>query len=135
MVTDRMTKRMIDFQKSTFDMMLNTMGNIQEQSGRATQAFFEQMAGLPQEGVKSMNHWMDSVRQTREEFNSIVRDGYENWGNIFQQTAQRTEEAMRRHTEQAARKATEKVSPEEEDEEEEPRQSQQSASKKGAKKG
>jgi hypothetical protein len=128
MVTDRMTKRMIDFQKSTFDMMLNTMGNIQEQSGRATQAFFEQMAGLPQEGVKSMNHWMDSVRQTREEFNSIVRDGYENWGNIFQQTAQRTEEAMRRHAEEATRE-------EDSEDDEEPRQSQQSATKKGAKKG
>jgi hypothetical protein len=103
MLTERMTKRMIDLQKSTFDMMLNTMGNIQEQSGRATQAFFEQMAGLPQEGVKNMNHWMDSVKQSRKEFNSIIRDGYENWGNIFEQTMRSTEEAARRSTEEASR--------------------------------
>ncbi len=95
MVTDRMTKRMIDLQKSTFDMMLNTMSNIQEQSGRATQAWFEQMAGLPQEGVKTMGHWMDSIRETRNEFNSIIRDSYDNWGNIFEETVRRTEEAAR----------------------------------------
>ena len=102
MVTDRMTRRMIDLQKSTFDMMLNTMSNFQEQSGRATKAFFEQMAGLPQEGVKTMGHWMDSVKQTRDEFNSIVREGYDSWGNLFEQTMRSTEQAARRSTEEAS---------------------------------
>ena len=96
MVTEKMTKRMIDLQKSTFDMMLNTMSNIQEQSGRATQAWFEQMAGLPQESVKTMSHWMETVRQTREEFNSIIRDSYDEWGNTVEQTMRRTEEATRK---------------------------------------
>lgn len=95
METNRVTKRMIDLQKSTFDMMLDTMSNFQEQSGRATQAWFEQMAGLPQEGVKTMGHWMDSIRETRNEFNSIIRDSYDNWGNIFEETVRRTEEAAR----------------------------------------
>jgi hypothetical protein len=96
MISERLTKRMIDFQKSTFEMMLNTMGNIQEQSGRATQAYFEQMAGLPQEGVKTMGHWMDSMKQTRYELDSIIRDNFDNWGNMLEKTMQHTEEAVRR---------------------------------------
>jgi hypothetical protein len=96
MISERLTKRMIDFQKSTFEMMLNTMSNIQEQSGRATQAYFEQMAGLPQEGVKTMGHWMNSMKQTRNEFDSIIRDNFDNWGNMLEKTMQHTEEAVRR---------------------------------------
>ncbi len=92
MIAEQMTKRMIDLQKSTFDMMLNTMSNIQEQSGRATRAYFEQMASLPQEGVKSMSQWMDSMKQTREELNSIMREGYDNWGNMVEQSIRKTEE-------------------------------------------
>jgi hypothetical protein len=96
MVSDRLTKRMIDLQKSTFEMMLKTANNIQEHSGRATQAFFEHMAVLPQEGVKSMSYWMDSVKQTRNEFNSIIRDSYDNWENIFEKTMRFNEETARR---------------------------------------
>jgi hypothetical protein len=96
MISERLTKRMIDFQKSTFEMMLNTMSNIQEQSGSATQAYFEQMAGLPQEGVKTMGHWMNSMKQTRNEFDSIIRDNFDNWGNMLEKTMQHTEEAVRR---------------------------------------
>jgi hypothetical protein len=101
MVVDRLTKRMIDLQKSTFEMMLNTSGNIQEQSGRATRAYFEQMAGLPQEGVKTMGQWMDSVRETRNEFNSIIRDSYDTWGEIFETTMRHTEEAARQSQQKA----------------------------------
>jgi hypothetical protein len=96
MGSDRLTKRMIDVQKSTFEMMLNTSGSIQEHSGRATQAFFEHMAVLPREGVKSMGYWMDSVKQTRNEFNMIIRDSYDNWENLFEKTMRFTEESARR---------------------------------------
>jgi hypothetical protein len=95
MISDRLTKRMIDVQKSTFEMMLNMAGNIQEKSGQATQAYFEQMAGLPQEGVKIMGHWMNSMKQTRTEFDSIVRDNFENWGNMFEKTMQYAKESAR----------------------------------------
>ena len=100
MINDRMTQRMIDFQKSTLDMMLNTMGNIQEQSGRATHAYFEQMAGLPQQGLKAMGHWMDSMRQAHNEFNSIVRDSLDSWGNVFEQTVRQTQESARHSAQQ-----------------------------------
>lgn len=97
MFTDRMTKQMIDLQKSTFDMMLNTMSTIQEQSGRATQAWFEQMAALPQEGVKTMNNWMDSMRESRNQFNSAIQEGFENWGNMAERTMRQTEEYARQY--------------------------------------
>ena len=95
MFTEKMTKQMIDLQKSTFDMMLNTMSNIQEQSGRATQAWFEQVAGLPQENLKSMNNWMDAMRESRNQFNSAVQEGFKNYGNVVEQTMRQTEESAR----------------------------------------
>jgi len=75
--------------------MLSTMNNIQEQSGRAARAWWEQMAVLPQEGVKTINYWMDSIKGTRDEFNSIIRDSCANWGNIFEQTVGNTEATAR----------------------------------------
>ena len=95
MITDRITKRMIDLQKSTLDMMLNTMSNIKEQSGRASLSWFEQMANLPQENLKLMRNWMDSVRDTRNEMNSIIRDGLDNWGNVVEQTTSQSEDIVR----------------------------------------
>jgi cyclopropane fatty-acyl-phospholipid synthase-like methyltransferase len=100
-VSDRLTKRMIDLQKSTFEMMLNTSSNIQEQSGRATQAYFEKMASLPGESIKTMAHWMDSVRKTHNEINSIIRDSYTTWGDIFEKTMRHTEKAARQPLQKA----------------------------------
>jgi hypothetical protein len=108
MMTD-LTKRMIDMQKSTFDMMLNTMSNFQEKSGRATQAYFEQMANLPQEGLKTMNKWMDSMKQTREEFNSIIHENYDEWGNRVEQTMRKTEEAARQAQHDVQEKARQEL--------------------------
>jgi hypothetical protein len=101
MMADRMTRSMIDLQKETFEMMLDNMSKFKEQSGRATQAWFEQMAGLPQEGVKTMRRWMDEMGDTRNELNAVMRDNFQNWARLFEQTVQRSEEAARQARESA----------------------------------
>jgi hypothetical protein len=101
MMTDRMTKRMIEFQRNTFEMMLDNMSKLQEQSGRAAQAWFEQMAGLPQEGVKTMSRWMDVMGDTRNELNAIMRDNFEKWSRVFERTVQQSIIAARQTQESA----------------------------------
>ncbi len=93
MIADRLTKGMIDLQKSTFSMMLETMSTIQERSGRAAHAYFERMAGLPRQGVESWSHWMDSAQGARDEFRSMMRDGYDEWGKRLGRSVRHTEEA------------------------------------------
>jgi hypothetical protein len=102
MITNRMTKQMIDLQKSTFDMMLNTMSNFQEKSGRATQAYFEQMANLPQENLKPMRHWMDSMSAIHNEFKAVIHGGFDSFGDVFDQTMRQTEKTVR-NAQQSAR--------------------------------
>ena len=97
MVSDRLTKSMIDVQKSTIEMVLSTLSTVEQQSGRATVSFLDQMAGLPREGLKSMNRWMDSMKTANDELGSMMRDGYEQWSDIFAPTI--------RHTGQAAQQS------------------------------
>jgi hypothetical protein len=101
MMADRMTKRMIEFQKDTFEMMLDNMNKLKDQSGRAAQAWAEQMARLPQEGVTSMRQWMDVMGETRNELNAIMRDNFENWGRVLERTVQQSETAARQTQETA----------------------------------
>ncbi len=76
MVPDQLAKEIFKLQKSAFGMLLDTVSSVQEQSGRAALAFFEQMSGWPREHVRTMAQWMDSVNETREAFNAMIRDPY-----------------------------------------------------------
>jgi hypothetical protein len=91
-------------------MMLDTMSNIQEKSGRATLAYFEQLSRLPQENVKTMTRWMDSVKVTRAEFNSIMRDNYNSWNNLLGQAARHTGQTTRSF-EKPKERGSEKATP------------------------
>jgi hypothetical protein len=92
---DDLIKMILKLQRSALNMMLDTMSNIQEKSGRATLAFFEHMSRLPQKNVKTMTRWMDSVKATRAEFNSVTRDNYHNWDNMLVQAARHTGQTTR----------------------------------------
>jgi hypothetical protein len=110
MVRDTLTKRLLEIQRSALNMMLDTMSNIQEKSGRATLAYFEQLSRLPQENVKTMTRWMDSVKVTRAEFNSIMRDNYNSWNNLLGQAARHTGQTTRSF-EKPKERGSEKATP------------------------
>ena len=87
MQTGKLVKTVMDLQKSTFEVMLKNMSTMQEQSGRAAQVWFERMAGLPRQSVQTMSQWMNSVIQTRRQFDSIARDSYRNWSDLYEKIA------------------------------------------------
>jgi hypothetical protein len=102
MITNRMTKQMIDLQKATLDIMFNTLSDFQEQSGQAVHAWFEQMANLPHENLKPMRHWMDSMSAIHNEFKAVIHGGFDSFGDVFDQTMRQTEKTVR-NAQQSAR--------------------------------
>ncbi len=79
----KLTRQMIDFNKTTFDNSFNTMVVLQDQSEKMVNAFMEQATWLPEEGKKAMKEWLASYKKGREDFKKIADDSFRNIENYF----------------------------------------------------
>ena len=66
------TKQFVDFNKNTFNNMINAMELFQQQSERMTASLLEQAAWVPDDAKKAIKDWNNSVRKGREDFKKIV---------------------------------------------------------------
>ncbi|MBL0699876.1 MAG: hypothetical protein JJV92_03210 [Desulfosarcina sp.] len=69
-------KQFIDFNKTTFNNMLNAMDLFQQQSEGMTASLLDQAAWVPDEGKKAITDWINSVKKGREDFKKIVDDNF-----------------------------------------------------------
>lgn len=83
----KMTKQMLEFNKSSFDNTFNALSMLQEQYERMINSFMEQATWLPEEGKKALNEWLDSYKKGREAFKETVDASFQKVEDYFSKTA------------------------------------------------
>ncbi len=79
----KMMKQMVDFNRTTFDNGFNAMVLVQEQMEKAQKTFLDQAAWLPEEGRKALGEWVSSCKKGRENFKTVVEDGFRKVESYF----------------------------------------------------
>ena len=69
-------KQFMDFNRTTFNNMLNAIDLFQQQSEGMTASLLDQATWVPDEGKKAIKDWIDSVKKGREDFKKIVDDNF-----------------------------------------------------------
>ena len=69
-------KQYMDFNRTTFNNMLNAIDLFQQQSEGMTASLLDQATWVPDEGKKAIKDWIDSVKKGREDFKKIVDDNF-----------------------------------------------------------
>jgi len=87
----KMTKQMIDFQKTTFDNTFNAMVMLQDQAERMANTLLEQSSWLPEEGRKTIRDWVDAYKSGREEFKRNVDESFKKVEDFFEGVAKKKE--------------------------------------------
>ena len=73
------SKRLMGFNKASFDNYFSALQVMQEQSARAASIFIDQANWLPGENKKAMDGWMRCYREGCEDFKNNV---YQNFGKF-----------------------------------------------------
>ncbi len=76
-------KQFVDFNKNTFNNMLNAMELFQKQSERMTASLLEQATWVPGDTKKAIKDWNNSVRKGREDFKKIVDENLSKVEDLF----------------------------------------------------
>ena len=72
----KLAKQIIDFNKATFDNGFNAMVMLQEQMEKTQSSFLEQAAWFPAEGRKALGEWVATCKKGRENFKTVVDEGF-----------------------------------------------------------
>ena len=69
-------KQMIDFQKTTFDNMYNSMVMLQDHTEKLASTLFEQATWIPEESSPIVNQWTEIFKKGRNDFKVAVDDSF-----------------------------------------------------------
>ena len=69
-------KQMIDFQKTTFDNMYNSMVMLQDHTEKLANTLFEQATWIPEESSRIVNQWTETFKNGRTDFKVAVDDSF-----------------------------------------------------------
>jgi division protein CdvB (Snf7/Vps24/ESCRT-III family) len=69
-------KKMIEFNKTSFDNSFSAMVMIQEQTEQMVNTLLDQATWIPAEGKKAIGEWVDSYKKGRETFKKAVDDSF-----------------------------------------------------------
>lgn len=72
----QITKRVIDYQKLSFDHWYNAMSLIQDQAESTMDLMLNQASWIPQEGRSAYQSWINVCQQERGRFKSYVEKGF-----------------------------------------------------------
>ena len=86
---EKMTKQILDFNKTTFDNTFNAMVLLQEQTEKVVSSLMEQATWIPAEGKKAMNDWVDTFKKGRGEFKKVVDESFGKVEACFSQMGQK----------------------------------------------
>ncbi len=79
----KITKQIVEFQKTTFDNTFNAMVVLQEQTEKMIKAMMDQSPFLPEEGKKAVNEWIGAYKKGREDFKKMVEDNFKKVEDFF----------------------------------------------------
>ncbi len=83
----KIAKRIVDFQKITFDNTFNAAVMFQDQTEKITNTFMGKNIWKPEEGKKILDEWIMIYKQGRDNFKKAVDDSFDNIEEIFACTA------------------------------------------------
>jgi hypothetical protein len=81
----KMAKRVVEFNKATFDSSFNAMVMMQEQSEVMFKNLLEQVPWIPEQGKKVVQDMGAAYKKGREEFKRAVDEGFKNVEMYFSQ--------------------------------------------------
>lgn len=90
MQTSKLTKQILDFQKSTFDTFYGTMTRIQNQVESTTTNMLKRSAIVPEEGIKAMDSWSSVIKQGQNDVKKLIDDSFEAWESLLTTTVKDT---------------------------------------------
>ncbi len=76
MDSSRIAKQMIDFQKTTFDNMYNSMVMLQDHTEKLANTLFEQATWIPEESSRVVNQWTEIFKKGRNDLKVAVDDSF-----------------------------------------------------------
>ena len=79
----KISKQMIDFQKTTFDNTFNAMVSLQEQTEKMVNTIMDQSPWLPEEGKKVINEWVGAYKKGCNDFKKFVDENFKKVEEVF----------------------------------------------------
>ena len=76
MDSSQIAKQMIDFQKTTFDNMYNSMVMLQDQTEKLANTLLEQATWIPEESGRVVNQWTDIFKNGRNDFKAAMDESF-----------------------------------------------------------
>lgn len=95
MEQNKITKRVIDYQKMSFDHWYNTMALIQDQTESTMDLMFNQATWIPQEGRNAYQNWVNICQQERGRFKTYVEKGFATIEKVLTETTKSAEKAKK----------------------------------------
>jgi len=83
MQTSKLTKQILDFQKSTFETFYGAMTRIQNQMESTTTNLLKRSAIVPEEGLKAIDAWSNVIKQGQSDVKKIIDDGFDAWESLL----------------------------------------------------
>jgi gas vesicle protein len=69
-------KQMVDFNKGAFNNAFNAMVMVQDQNETLANNMLSQATGMPEEGKKAIQEWVDTFKKGREEYKKTVDEAF-----------------------------------------------------------
>lgn len=87
MEINKLTKQMIEFQKTTFNNTFNTMVMWQDQSEQMLNTFLEQNPMLPKQNKDAINEWLKVCQKARNDYKKTIDESFKNLESFFTESS------------------------------------------------
>jgi hypothetical protein len=104
-------KRVVDFQKASFDNSFETMAMVQSQSERIVETLWDHSHRSSKEAQTAFSQWAAVCRQSRSDFKKAVDDGYAKLTVLFEDYLGREPSKVKRQEKKQERIVPEKQEP------------------------
>jgi hypothetical protein len=90
MQTSKLTKQILDFQKSTFETFYGTMTRIQNQMESTTTNLLKRSSIVPEEGLRALDAWSSAIKQGQSDVKKMIDDGFDAWESLLTKSVKET---------------------------------------------
>ena len=80
-------KKMVEFQKTYFDITFDMMVQMQDQTQSMIKDMLDKTPTNPEKGVAIYSAWMDACQKGRQVIKSTVDNNFEAWSTYFEQVS------------------------------------------------
>ncbi len=70
-------KKALEYNKTAFENVFNTISSVQEESGRSVGEALEKATLIPEEGKAVVQQWLTASKEAGEKFRETVLKGHE----------------------------------------------------------